>query len=185
MPGFSALIVFLCACMLAGCSQEPPPRPPGYENTTAGIRFNPVHGWDVAEKSMDGCQFAVEASKGPDLHFLICVSPPRPGILFTQNFFVSCENVKQYIQEALKGIRPTCNRGGAGTVMGYDALYARFLQSGNKVRVQFVDHLFLPAKGKLVQVMAYSIGDDDKAAQALFEESRSAFFTMMGSVRLR
>ena len=174
----------LAASLLAGCSLEPP-KPQGYENAAAGIRFTPASGWEVAEMSVEGCVFAVEASKGPGLRFLICVSPPRPEILFTQNVFVSCENVKQYIQEALKGIRPICNRGGAANVSGYDTLYARFLHSGSKVRVQFVNHLFLPVKGKLVQVMAYAVGDDDKAAHELFDQNRSAFFNMMGSVRIR
>ena len=85
----------------------------------------------------------------------------------------------------MKGVQPICRRGGAGQVFGYDTLYARLLQSEGKVRVQFVNHLFMPVKGRLVQVMAYSLGDDDKAAQALFDENRSAFFAMMGSVRLR
>ncbi|WP_243360802.1 hypothetical protein [Fundidesulfovibrio terrae] len=177
------LLAFV-AWISAGCSQEPP-QPRVYENAEAGVRFYPSRGWDVAEKTEEGCLFAVEATNGPDLRFLICVSPPRPEILFTQNTFVSCENVKQYIAEALKGIRPTCSRGGAGGSFGYDTLYARRLQAGSRVRVQFVNHLFIPLRGRLVQVMAYAIGDDDKAAHELFDANRNAFFNMMGSVRLR
>lgn len=184
MRRLSALILALAAWTFAGCSQEPP-QPRVYENAEAGVRFYPSRGWDVAEKTEEGCLFAVEAANGPDLRFLICVSPPRPEILFTQNTFVSCENVKEYITKALKGILPTCSRGGAGGSFGYDTLYARRLQSGSRVRVQFVNHLFIPMQGKLVQVMSYAIGDDDKDAQKLFEANRNAFFNMMGSVRLR
>jgi len=184
MSQFRALILCFTACLLIACSQEPP-KSRMYENPKAGVRFYPASGWMVSEVTEDGSLFSVEATKGPDLRFLISVSPPRQDILFTQNTFVSCENVKQYIEESLKGVQPICRRGGAGQVFGYDTLYARLLQSGGKVRVQFVNHLFMPVKGRLVQVMAYSIGDDDKAAQALFDENRSAFFAMMGSVRLR
>jgi hypothetical protein len=184
MPQFRALILGFAACLLIGCSQEPP-KPRIYEDPKTGVRFFPASGWVVTEVTEPGALFAVEATKGPNLRFLISVSPPRQDILFTQNTFVSCENVKQYIQESLKGVQPICRRGGTGQVFGYDTLYARLLQSEGKVRVQFVNHLFMPVKGMLVQVMAYSIGDDDKAAQALFAENRSAFFAMMGSVRLR
>jgi hypothetical protein len=178
------MLAGLAMSMLAGC-EPAPPAPTLYENTQAGVRFNPSPGWDVAEKAEAGCLFAVEATKGPDLRFLICLSAPRPEILFTQNTFVSCENVKEYIQQSLKGIRPTCGGGGSGGHFGYDTLYARLLQSGDKTRVQFVNHLFMPIKGKLVQVMAYTIGDDDKAAHALFDRNRPALFDMMSSVRVR
>jgi hypothetical protein len=180
----AGLIAGLAACLLAGCKPAPPV-PTLYENKQVGLRFNPSPGWDVAEKTEAGCAFAVEATKGQDLHFLICISPPRPEILFTENTFVSCENVKEYIRQALKGVRPTCDPGGAGGHFGYDTLYARLLQSGDRARVQFVNHLFMPVKGRLVQVMAYSIGDDDKKAHALFDKNRPALFDMMGSVRVR
>lgn len=179
-----AVLLTLAVWLLPGCSQEPPPQSKTYRDPKSGISFNPAPGWTVAEKKEEGCDFAVEAAKGPDLRFLICLSRPRPDILFTQNAYVSCENIKQYIQESLKGVRPTCSKGGSATLFGYDALYARLLHSEGKLRVQFVDHLFVPSKGRLVQVMAYSVGDDDNAAHELFDDNRMAFFTMMSSVRL-
>lgn len=182
----NAILLTLAACLLAACTQEPPPRPQPWENVQAGIRFYAAVGFEVRETTEESCQFAVEASKGADLRFRICVSPPRPEILLTQNDFVACENVKLYIEQALKGIRPTCNPGKAGDLFAYDTLYARRLKDEHgKVRVQFVNHLFVPAKGKLVQVTASAIGDDDKHAQALFEQNRGALFAMMSSVRIR
>jgi len=52
------------------------------------------------------------------------------------------------------------------------------------VRVQFVDHQFIPVRGRLVQVMAYAVGDDDAQARALFERHGAEFAAMMQSVRL-
>ncbi|GFK92733.1 hypothetical protein NNJEOMEG_00560 [Fundidesulfovibrio magnetotacticus] len=181
-----ALTACLAACLLlAACAQEPPERR-SYRNDAVGLRFHPAKGWTVAETTEDGCTFAVEASNGPDLRFVICLSPPRTDILLTQNAFVSCENVKQYVAESLKGIKPTCMRGGAGDHFGYDTLYARLLRGGDgKVRVQFVNHVFAPVKGRLLQVMAYAVADDDKQAHALFDANRAALFAMMQSVRLR
>jgi hypothetical protein len=178
-----ALAALAFALALAACVPDQPR--PGYENPATGLRFSPAKGWDVADVAEEGCTFAVECVKGPDLRFLICVGPPRPEILFTQNTFVSCENLKQYIAEKLKGIQPACSAGKAGPLFGYDTLYARYLQSGSRVRVQFVSHLFAPAPGKLVQVIAYSIGDDDKAAQELFEANRYTIIKMIDSIRLR
>lgn len=178
-----ALLAVLAASLCLGCAQEPPPSRL-YRNEAARIRFHPAPGWTVAEKTEEGCTFAVEASPGPDLRFQICVSPPRPEILFTQNTFVSCENVKQYVESALKGIRPSCTGVGAGDHFGYDALYARRLAAGDKVRVQFVEHQFIPVKGRLVQVMAYAVGDDDRQARELFERHQKALTGMMQSVRL-
>ena len=156
-----------------------------YESARAGVRFLAAPGWTVTEKTEEGCSFSVEAVKGPDLKFLICVSPPRPDILFTHNAFVSCENITQYIREALKGLHPACRQGGAGPHTGYDTLYARLIRADSRVRVQFVNHVFYPVKGRLVQVMAIALADDDKSAQALYEENSRAFDSMMGSVRLR
>lgn len=186
MPSVKLILLALAACLLAGCAKEPPPRPPAYENVQAGIRFHPAKDFAVRESVEEGCLFAVEASKGTDVRFRICVSPPRPEILLTENAFVACENVKLYIEQSLRGIRPTCSLGRAGDLHAFDALYARRLKAERgKVRVQFVNHLFIPAKGKLVQVTASAVGDDDKEAQALFEQNRSALFAMMGSVRIR
>lgn len=179
-PSIAALALLLA---VTACMSDPPR--PGYENPSTGLRFSPAKGWDVADVTEEGCTFAVECVKGPDLRFLICAGPPRPEILFTQNTFVSCENLKQYITEKLKGIQPTCAMGKAGPLFGYDTLYARYLQSGSRVRVQFVSHLFAPKRDRLVQVIAYSIGDDDKAAQELFEENRYAIIKMIDSIRLR
>lgn len=182
IPRLASLL--LCCLLASSCGGEPPAsRQQSFPQ--AGLRFNAAPGWTVSEKSEDGCTFAVEASKGPDLRLLICLSPPRQDILFTQNTFVSCENVKQYIQERLKGLRPACRGGGSGDLFGYDALYVRLLRSEGKVRVQFVNHVFYPVKGRLMQVMAMTVADDDQAAKALYEEHAQAFTSMMGSVRLR
>lgn len=184
MPAHALPFILLACLALWSCSPEPPPYRT-YENAQAGIRFNPSHGWNVEEKTEPGCLFAVEASRGPDLRFVICISAPRQDILFTRNAFVSCENVKEYIENELKGLKPLCSRGGTTTLMGYDTLYARLLKSGDKVRVQFVNHLFIPAGGRLIQVMSMAVGDDDKTAKELFEANRHSFFAMMASVRTR
>lgn len=185
MPKHAPLLLLLaCLALAAACSPEPPPYRT-YENAQAGFRFNPSQGWDVKEREEPGCLHAVEASKGPDLRFVICVSAPRTDILLTRNAFVSCENIKQYIESDLKGIKPVCSRGGTTTLSGYDTLYARLLKSGDRVRVQFVNHLFIPASGRLIQVMSMAVADDDKAARELFDANRHSFFAMMGSVRTR
>ncbi len=182
-----AVLAALCvlALALAACSPEPPPAFTGYENTAWGVRFSPAKGWTVAETAVDGCLFAVEASSGPDARFQICVSAPRPEILLTQNTFVSCENVKQYVREALKGVNPLCTPGKVWGEFAYDTLYVRLLQSGDRVRVQCVNHLFVPLPGRLVQVIAYTLGDDEKAARDAFEANRVALMRMISSTRLR
>ncbi len=179
----TATILLALALMAVTACRNDAPLYRIYESAKGGIRFYPAKDWIVEEKNEPGCLFAVEASKGPDLRFVICVSQPRPELLFTQNTYVSCENLKEYIEKDLKGLRPFCGRGGTGVLFGYDTLYARLLRSGDKVRVQFVNHLFIPARGRLIQVMSIAVADDDKAAQALFEQNRAAFFSMMGSVR--
>lgn len=184
LPILRALLLALAALWAAACSRETP-MDRQYESVQAGVRFIAAPGWTVAEKTAEGCSFSVEAAKSPDLKFLICVSPPRPDILFTQNAFVSCENIAQYIREALKGLKPVCKQGGAGPHTGYETLYARLVRSDAKVRVQFVNHVFYPVKGRLVQVMAIALGDDEQAAQALYEEHARAFDSMLGSIRLR
>jgi len=188
----TALLPWLLAALLAqllalwGCSPEPPPAFRGYENKAQGLRFQPAPGWTVAETGIEGCRFAVEATGEPDVRFQICVSAPRKEILLAQNAFVACENVKQYIQEALKGIRPTCGPGKVGDYYAYDTLYYRLLGTeGGKVRVQFVNQAFAPLPGRLVQVLAYTLGDDEKKARELFEANRDMLFAMMASVRLR
>lgn len=176
------LAALLALALLWGCKGEEP-QYRTFESAKGGIRFNPAKGWAVEEKAAEGCVYSVEASKGPDLRFVVCVSPPRPELLLTGNTFVSCENIKEYVTRELKGISPACNRGGSGTLFGFDALYARRVRAGDRVRIQFVDHLFIPVRGKLIQVMSMAVADDDKAAQALFDENRYAFFAMSGSVR--
>ncbi|WP_243367727.1 hypothetical protein [Fundidesulfovibrio soli] len=172
--------------VLGACSPEPPPAFKGYESKAEGLRFQPAPGWSVSEKEIEGCRFAVEASSGQNVRFQICVSPPRQEMLLTQNAFVACENVKQYIQEALKGLGPTCGPGKVGNNRAYDTLYYRLVaDGGGKVRVQFVNQLFAPLPGRLVQVLAYTLGDDEKAARELFEANRDALFFMMASVWLR
>ncbi|MFZ5426685.1 MAG: hypothetical protein ACOZEN_06900 [Thermodesulfobacteriota bacterium] len=181
MPRTAILLAAVLLC-LAGCqSGEPLHRV--FESAKGGIRFHPARDWTVEEKDEPGCIYAAEASKGQELRFVVCVSPPRPDLLFTQNTFVSCENLKEYIVKDLKGLTPFCGRGGTGTLFGYDTLYARLVRSGGKVRMQFVNHLFIPARGRLIQVMSMAVADDRKTAQELFEQNRAAFFAMMGSVR--
>lgn len=182
MPRTAPLLLAAVLLCLAACqSEEPLYRV--FESAKGGIRFHPAKDWTVEEKDEPGCIYAVEASKGPDLRFAVCVSQPRPELLFTQNTFVSCENLKEYIVKDLKGQNPFCGRGGTGTLFGYDTLYARLVRSEDKVRIQFVNHLFIPARGRLIQVMSMAVADDQKAAQELFERNRAAFFSMMGSVR--
>lgn len=122
LAGFLALLPVLWAC-----SPEPPPAFKGYESKAEGLRFQPAPGWSVSEKEIEGCRFAVEAASGQNVRFQICVSPPRQEMLLTQNAFVACENVKQYIQEALKGLGPTCGPGKVGNTRAYDTLYYRLV----------------------------------------------------------
>ena len=102
----------------------------------------------------------------------------------TDRAWVGRQTLYQQVESALKGIRPSCTGVGAGDHFGYDALYARRLAAWDRVRVQFVEHQFIPVKGRLVQVMAYAVGDDERQARELFERNQKALTGMMQSVRL-
>ncbi len=184
MPKLFAFLLLCLAALTLGCTQEPP-KPTYYENAKYGIRISPLTGWTVAEQQSPDCLLSVEVVKSPDCRLVVCVSPPRPEILLTQNTFVACENIKLYIEEKLKGIHPECGEGKAGDSFAFDTLYSRRIQSGQAVRIQFVNHLFVPAKGKLVQVMAFTLGDTEEKARKTFEDNKDALFRMMGNMRIR
>lgn len=183
MPKLSALILCCLTALLLACQE--PPKPTFYENAKYGIRISPLPGWAVAEQQSPDCLLSVEVVKSPDCRLVVCVSPPRPEILITQNTFVACENIKLYITEKLKGINPECGAGKAGDSFAFDTLYTRRIQSGKAVRVQLVNHLFVPAAGKLVQVMAFTLGDTEAQARKAFEDNKDALFRMMGNMRIR
>ena len=184
MPKPFAFLLFCLAALTLSCTQEQP-KPTHYENAQYGIRISPLTGWAVAEQQSPDCLLSVEVVKSADCRLVVCVSPPRPEILLTQNTFVACENIKLYIEEKLKGIHPECTGGKAGDSFAFDTLYTRRIQSGQAVRAQFVNHLFVPAKGKLVQVMAFTLGDTEEKARKTFEANKDDLFRMMGNMRIR
>lgn len=184
MPKRTAILLCCLAALLWGCTKEPP-KPTYYENTQYGIRISPLKGWSVAEQQSPDCLLSVEVVKSPDCRLVVCVSPPRPEILLTQNTFVACENIKLYATDKLKAINPECGAGNAGDTFAFDVLYSRRIQSGNGVRIQFVNHLFVPATGKLVQVMAITMGDTEALARKAFEDNKGDLFRMMSNMRVR
>lgn len=184
MPKRSALMLCCLTALLWSCTQEPP-KPTFYESAKYGIRLSPPVGWTVVEQQSPDCRLSVEVVKSPDCRLVVCVSPPRPDILITQNTFVGCENIKLYVAEKLKGINPECSDGKAGDAFAFDVLYSRRIQSGDTVRMQFVNHLFVPATGKLVQVMAITLGDTEAQARKAFEDNKNDLFRMMSTMRIR
>ncbi|GAB6036566.1 hypothetical protein JCM15519_11250 [Fundidesulfovibrio butyratiphilus] len=156
-----------------------------YDNKAAGVSFVAPPGWKVAETTSRECLFAVEAVKDRDCRFQICISPPRADMLLTRNAFVSCENLKSYITSQLKGVNPVCQRGRAGNLYAFDTVYERRIQTPDGIRVQLVNHLFAPAKGRLVQVMAYTLGDTEAEARRRYLENRRALDRLVSGVRFK
>jgi hypothetical protein len=64
-------------------------------------------------------------------------------------------------------------------------MYFRLIQGQDRVRVQFVDHEFVPMAGRLVQVMAYSLGDSEGQARQAFETHKEELLRMMASIWMR
>ena len=187
-PGYARgmRLVFLLAALLACCpptvrAQDLTP----YDNPARNFRIVPQRGWTLTETAMPGCTLGLEITKTPDCVLRICLSPPRQDILFSANAYVACENVKLYIADQLRGIAPTCFKGRVGAFAAYDTLYLRRVQAGDRVRVQLVNHLFAPLPGRLMQVMAYSLGDTEDEARAVFEANRPEIERMVGSVWMR
>lgn len=186
--GSMRLSLVLAAALLAVAVRVPaaPAQEPAvYDNPARNFRIVPQKGWTVAETAMPGCTLGLEATRAADCVLRVCLSPPRPDILFANNVYVACENVKLYIVDQLKGISPTCFVGRVGGRMAYDALYLRRVQMGGRVRVQLVNHLFAPLPGRLLQVMAYSLGDTEEEARAVFEANRYDLDRMIGSIWMR
>jgi len=186
MPVRSVLVLALCLYALALSARPLGAQVAGlYENKAAGVSFVAPPGWTVTETSPQECLFAVEAVKDRDCRFQVCISPPRADMLLTRNAFVSCENLKTYITTSLKGLHPVCQRGRAGNLYAFDTVYERRIQTPEGVRVQFVNHLFAPARGRLVQVMAYTLGDTEADARQRYLENRRELDRMIGGVRFK
>lgn len=186
MPSRFRLVSVLCLAVFVFSARPLQAQVEGlYDNKAAGVSFVAPPGWKVTETSPQECLFAVEAVKDRDCRFQICISAPRPDMLLTRNAFVSCENLKAYISNSLKGINPVCQRGRAGNLYAFDTVYERRIQTPDGVRVQLVNHLFAPAKGRLVQVMAYTLGDTEAEARQRYLENRRAFDRLTGGVRFK
>ena len=178
-------LIMAAACLLAAVCQAQAQDLTAYDNAAFNFRFTPQRGWVLTESSSPDCRLTLEAAKTPDCRLRICISQPRPDILLTQNAYVACENIKLYIKDQLKGLNPACFTGRIGERLAYDAMYLRRVQDGDKVRMQLVNHLFVPLPGRLVQVMAYSLGDTEDEARAVFEAHQGEISRMMASIWMR